>query len=306
MIPNIQREAYDALPGYNASLLKIAATQTLQHAKAYIDGHRREETGALSFGTSFHEMALENKERFIIRPGTYPTPADHADVKKKATNPDTCAPWKEGDPRPWTLAANACKAWLREHNPNGLTVHSAEEVADMRGMAEAVRNHPDLAPIFAQGCQYELAVTAERNGIAYKGLLDIVPPAPATYNDMHASPLIDLKSCTSARPEIFVKDIISRGYHIQAALNLDLLSWSGDVRTRFWFVAIESAYPYAIWISKLEDASPSIIRMGRAKYRQAVSLLETAKKTGEWPAYPSDIQPEACVPGWMFAELERT
>lgn len=305
--PGLSFAEYDALPGYNASLLKVAANQTLAHARAYIDGYRKE-SDAMDFGTSFHALVLEGKEDFIIRPDTYPTPADHADVKSKKTNPDTCAPWKEGDPRPWTLAAKACKEWLCEHNPNGLTVHTAAEVADMRGMAKAVREHPDLAPILALGCRFELAVTAERNGIAYKGLLDIVPPRtlPKGYMGHTAPPIIDLKSCTSARPELFVKDILSRGYHIQAALNLDLLSWQGDVRTRFWFAAIESAFPYAIWIAKLEDASPSIIRMGRAKYRQAVSLLEQAKKSGEWPSYPRDVQPEALIPGYLSAELDRT
>lgn len=286
IISDLTYEQYDVLAGYNASLLKIPASQSLLHAKAYIDGQRHS-SGALDFGHSFHELLLRGKEDYVVRPDTYPAPKDHEKVKKKMI--------AEGDPLPWNNGAGACKTWLAEHNPDGKIIHTLEEVANMRGMIDAIRNDPDVSPYLDGQC--ELAVTAERRGVSYKCLVDLLPTK---------GPIIDFKKAKSANPRQFVKQAIDKGYLIQAALNMDVLWWNGEERTEFWFVAVEAEPPYAIWPMVLKDESPSFIRMGRAAYLSAVNLLEQAKKNGEWPSYPRDVQPEALIPGWMAAELERT
>lgn len=286
ILPGLSMEEYSALPGYNSSLCKIVARESLMHARAYLDGLRKE-SDALDFGHSFHEMLLRGKEEFVVRPETYPAGADHADVKSKKI--------AEGSPLPWRSNAKWCKAWIEENNPEGKTVHTAEEVANMRGMIAAIQNDPDVSPYLDGQC--ELAVTAERRGIAYKALVDLLPAK---------GPIIDFKKAASANPRQFVKQALDKGYHLQAALNVDVLAWNGDVREAFWLVAVEAEPPFAIWPCKLEDVSPSFLRMGRAQYLSAVNLLEGAKKSGNWPSYPRDIQPEIYVPSWMGGELEKT
>ena len=278
-------EQYCALPGYNASLLKVVDSRSLLHARAYMDGQMERQSDALDFGTSFHELLLRDREDFVVHPETYPATKTSTAVKEGKCQP--------GDPIPWNMAATYCKEWVREHS-SGSTVYEAAEATKLRFMVDAVKAHPELAPLLHG--QSELAVTHEKDGVKYKALVDLLPVDKT-------SPVIDFKTCRSAKPSAFVRDAINFGYPIQAALNLDLLRWNGDSRSEFWFVAIEDAPPFAIWIMKLRDVELSLLRMGRRRYRAAVKKLQEAEYTGIWPAY-EDGEPENFIPSYLKPELE--
>lgn len=284
IIPDLTYEQYEKLPGFNSSLLKIVANESLQHAKAYMDG-RRKESEALDFGHSFHELLLRGREDFIAHPATYPAPADHKEVK--AFN------MRAGDPLPWNGNAKICKEWIKQ-NATGKTLLDEEDVSNLRGMIAAIRANEDLAP-YLNG-RSEVAITAERRGEHFKCLTDLLPDK---------GPMIDFKKTQSANPRKFVAEALKWGYHIQGALNIDVLAWNGDVREEFWDVAVEEKPPHAIWIMKMRDTSPSLMRVARDKYRSALALLLSAIKSNQWPGY-QPAEPEAFLPAWMISEFERT
>lgn len=287
IIPGLSYEEYCQLPGINSSLLKVVSGSSMLHARAYLDGKLKKESDALDFGHSFHEMLLRGNEDFVTRPDTYPAPAKHEKVKAGEI--------KEGDPLPWNANAGVCKTWIKE-NANGKTVHTQNETDSLRGMVEAVKANAELAPHLDGEC--ELAVTGERNGVAYKSLIDLLP-----RNQELA--VVDFKKCVSANPRVFVPSAVKYGYLIQAALNLDVLAWNGQKRSQFWFVAVEDSAPFAISIMKLRDEPLRLLRVGRSRYRDAVKLILESNKTGQWSSY-SDYDPEEYAPAYIKDEIERT
>lgn len=287
ILPGLSFDEYRALPGFNASLLKVADSRSLAHAKAYIDGLPSPNSDALDFGSSFHNLLLRGVEDFVVRPDTYPAPEKHAKVKAGECKP--------GDPLPWNGNAGACKDWLSE-NAKGKLVHDAESAASLRGMVTALRAHPEIAPHLNGQC--ELAVTAERKGLQYKALVDLLPDDPS-------APVIDFKSCRSCNPRRFVADAVKLGYHLQSALYVDVLAWNEIQRKEFWFVAVEDAPPYVIWIMKMRDEPLRILRVGRARYRAAVQKLVAAESADLWPGYES-VEPEDLAPAYLKDELEQT
>lgn len=173
---------YTAIPAINSSVLKTAASESLAHAKAQIDGKLVRESDALDFGTSFHELLLRDNADFVIRPDAYPAPKGHKTAK-------------EGDLLPWTRAANFCKTWEAE-NAVGKTVYSQAEADGLASAVAAVRGNSDLQPFLNGDSHYEVCGVAEKTGVLIKSLYDTLPAS---------GPIIDFKSCRSANPANFVK-----------------------------------------------------------------------------------------------------
>lgn len=265
MIEKIPYSEYEKRPGINASLLKIAHSRSMAHVKAYMD-NGREETDALNNGHHFHSLALDGIETFVVNPETY--------VNEK------------GEEKKWNGAANVCKAWKRNQEKEALNRYDAQNV---RGMAAAI------AKLLPEG-QVEMSIFAEKEGTILKCRPDILPKE---------GPVIDLKSCASSKPETFVKDMIKFGYHIQAAFYLDVLKLAGISRNEFWFIAVESEYPYAVSTIKLIDEPISLLRLGRIHYRNALKRVVEAKNTGLWGDYGTH-NAEDCLPVWILKELEVT
>lgn len=276
---------YAKRPGVNATLLKLVHKKSLLHAKAYLDGTYAEESDVLDFGTCFHSLALEGREDFSVHPATYAAPATHEKVKKGEI--------KEGDPLPWNFNAGVCAKW-KTAQPKGRIILNESEEMRVRAMSNAVR----AALGEKIKGRIELSMFGERDGIPMKSRADLIP-------DDEDAPIIDLKSCASAEPFKFMRSSLDLGYHLQAALTLDVARMCGIDRKSFWLVAAESEPPHAIAILKFDDTPLSLLRVGRSAYRAAFKRLIQAQETGRWPSYGSH-HAEDFAPAWMKNELEMT
>lgn len=64
--------------------------------------------------------------------------------------------------------------------------------------------------------------------------------------------VVDLKTCTSASPRIFSRDVHAYGYNLQAAFYLRTLRAAGLDAGRFLFLAVEKEPPYAVCIHEID------------------------------------------------------
>lgn len=169
----------------------------------------------------------------------------------------------------------------------------SSDILGLRSMADAARAELGDA---AKG-KTEVSMFAEIRGVPVKCRCDLLPDGlPA---------IIDFKSCASANPTDFARTIYDRGYHLQAALNVDIARACGLKVSEFWLLAIESKAPHATYIAELEDVPFSFIWMGRKYYRAAIQKLITAQQSNEWPGYGAHPA-EAFAPVWILKELELT
>ena len=267
IIKGMSEKSYSERNEYiRSSLLKKVITEPLSTVKCIIDGTIKYESDAMKMGTAFHNLLLEGKKDYVIKPETY------AYGKK------------------WTRAAKYCADW---EDAQTLPIVSAREVESLEGMVKAIHAHPELEPLLKGQCELSIFVDKVAK---LKCRIDLLP------DDLDA-PVIDFKKTRSANPEDFTKDFFNLKYYLSCAMYLDVLHAVDIHRKEFWYVAIEDRYPFNIWICKCVDRPISFIEFGRKEYRQAYHKLMRAMQTGEWPTYKSS-EPEEHMTAWMQNALE--
>jgi hypothetical protein len=120
--------------------------------------------------------------------------------------------------------------------------------------------------------------------------------------------LTDLKSTDKIYPDEFVKEIETQGYHIQAAMELDIVNAAlalpeDDKYDTFYFVCVENKPPYdsAYFIPK-----ESCIKAGRRDYIKKIEWIKRSTTTGIWEGvsilsqYEGQKVIEIDLPGWYY------
>lgn len=135
---------------------------------------------------------------------------------------------------------------------------------------------------------YEVAVYAEVGPTKVKGMIDIVPRYGAALADLKTTTTIgDVNNIT--------RTILSRGYHWQAAMYLDLWNAaSGEDRNEFHIIFAETCDPYETALVKLDS---ELIQHGRVGYMNALSRWQECVRKNDFPsAYPEEIT--ITLPAW--------
>ena len=164
------------------------------------------------------------------------------------------------------------RAWRDEQRELGKIIATQDEV-DSAGACQAIFAE-DYANQFKAKYDTEVAVFGKIGETEVKGLIDLVPEG--------LDCLIDLKTTGSIESaDNLLRQIVSRGYHWQAALYLDLWNAaSGEKRTRFVFCFMETEYPHeTAWVEIQEN----LIDIGRAGYMNAIAKWQQCVATNHWP-----------------------
>ena len=133
--------------------------------------------------------------------------------------------------------------------------------------------------------------------IPVRGLIDIVP----TPESKHGKMLCDLKTTNDAAPFFWPRTINSRGYHVQAALYLDLWNAVGvSPRSSFGHIIQESESPYEVCTRILSD---DFLSIARGQYLKALKAYCICIKTNEWPGYDED-ESDGMYDGWTLVQPE--
>lgn len=166
----------------------------------------------------------------------------------------------------------AAQEWKADQREMGKMIATEEDIRTASGCEQVFAE--DYAQRFGVGFQSEVAVFAEIGATQIKGMIDLVPES--------LDLLVDLKT-TERIGSLFdiQRTIISRGYHWQAALYLDLWNAaSGEARNRFVICFIEVTEPHeTAWI----ELSSDFIELGRIGYMNALSKWQACCATGIFP-----------------------
>lgn len=326
----LSREAYDALPGWNASLLKVALTESPAHAwAAFLDPNREQEEERAQFliGNLFHCRLLE-PELFDSRYIALPEDAPKRPTAKQLEPPK---PGRNGVVNTATKAyaawedAQLRKAWWDEFmasHPGAEDAQnvSAKDLALGDALANAVLAHPVLGPRFADtpqnraGNELTLTWLDSLTGSRCKARLDAV----RFLGDRLW--IGDLKSAMDAGPgpDRFGRAATKFNYCLPGAWYLDGVYFCREaieevlglpegalimVRREFEFIAVEKAHPRPEFIGRY-TLTEEQAELGRGMARRSLELCVQAAASGWWPGYDSAARPLE-LPPYAYKQMER-
>lgn len=112
--------------------------------------------------------------------------------------------------------------------------------------------------------------------------------------------VLDYKTCESAQPDAFIRQLARMNYDLQAAFyRRGVIALTGEVP--LWsFLAQEADAPHAC---SLVGMSESYWAIADAKVERAIKIWRECMRTGRWPAYGTRIH-YATPPTWVMAEHE--
>jgi hypothetical protein len=285
-IPQLPRQQYDELQGWNASLLKVVLGKTLGHAwRQCLDPDRPQiDSAAFRIGSYTHEVLLEPEviQRYVV-------------TEKNTTT-------------------KAYALELAEAEAKGQSLAQLKELDLARAMGHAVRQHPALGDRFPGDGHFlnELTLSwSAAGGEQCKSRLDAV-----RWLADHLW-VGDIKTTSgSADPGEFGKNAVNYNYILQAAFYTDALSACrssleaildlaegtlAKVPIVFEFVVVEKDPPHAVARYVVTDDQ---MQLGRAMYERALSMVESARSIDFWPDYP--VKAKALeLPPWADRVLSR-
>lgn len=227
------------------------------------------------------------------------TPGDFA--KRFRVKPATYTSEK-GEVKPWNGNSNTCKAFLLDAETDGVSVVSQEELTEARAAGARLDADPVLK-WFMDSSDKQVWLTGEwrdeRTGltIPIQALLDFAPREDSEFFE----DIGDLKTTRCAHPAAWRKWSSQRGYHIQAALYIDMLNAAtGQKRKGCRFVIQENFHP---WQTAREKLSPQKLEFGRIIYKSLLARYCACLKTDKWPDYqePDDKAEQ----GWSIDEADQ-
>ena len=256
-IRRMTEEEYRAYPAVNKSTL-WEMRKSPAHYKYALE-HPTADTPALKLGRAIHMAILQPDEfekHYVVAP--------NIDRRTKAGK----------EPYDLFMAGLGDRELIDSDTFNELTE-----------MYAAVWNDPNAKALLA-GCEHETPLfwTDESTGIECKCRLDA--------HDTKRNIIIDLKSCTDASTNTFMREALKFGYDVQAAHYLRGYKENFGDSASWYFVAIEKKPPYAVNVIHAGDA---FIDRGTWQLISLMDKLKTCRDEELWPGYGAN---ELVLPEW--------
>ena len=265
-------------PSISSSGLRTIEARSLAHywVGSYLNAAREPvaESSAFTLGRAAHHLLLGERgfaERFVLRPA-------------------------ELYGEPWQGNRKACKAWLVEQAALGKTVITEAQIANIRGMADALKRHPLVAGGLMNGeIERSLIWQDDETGVWLKARPDALP--------LNGEIVVDLKTTSDASPRAIAKSFSDYGYHQQLALvsqGMEKVLGRKPGNDDFVLIFVESAAPWAVSVRPVD---PQAIDYGRMLNRRALRKFADALARDDWPAYEADTS-TLSLPRWATDNLE--
>ena len=246
-------------------------------------GFRGKDSDATDYGSLIDCLAL-SRSRFD---------------SKYAVKPDTYIDVKSGEVKKWNGNATVCKDWLAEignKEPVSAEDFNLALVAVKRLSAdEAIAEYMKVSTRQV----YCAAVWQDPVGVSIplKTLIDLVPHMG---HEEYGKKLAEFKTARNAGNRAWARQVNDYGYHVQAALYMDVYNAAtGENRNDWRFVIQENVHPYQT--AKRYLAREFIIE-GRREYQSALSFYAACVQSNNWPDY--DHSANMHVNGWACVEQE--
>jgi exodeoxyribonuclease VIII len=255
-----------------SSLKKIA--QTPRKFRLAMDHPEDKITPSKLFGTACHAMLLE-PQRFkenVIAPPVHPS----GKYEGKA----------------FGKTSDAYQVFLA-NNP-GKFVLDSEDLEKLACIQAEVDAHPHAAALLqAEGPREVVMVWADpTTGLRCKGRADLIVPKFG---------IVDVKTTEDASVSAFSRSLVDYSYPAQCAFycrglrelrNAKVI----DTKDHFVFIAIESEPDHGITIYTLGHDT---LRAGEAQVSEYLRRVKACLDSGEWPSYPTDVQPIEAPSWWI-------
>lgn len=168
---------------------------------------------------------------------------------------------------------------------DGISFISEDTHANVERLASAVHTHLGTSGILSGGLAEVSGFVEDFHGVKARIRPDYLK------DDL----IIDLKTTVDARPEAFLRSVMTYQYHVQMAWYLDIAKAIDGKERRFLWVAVEKEAPFGVAVYEASDA---MIRHGRAQYLKAIELYKECSALDMWPSYSQQIQ-QLTLPHWI-------
>ena len=110
--------------------------------------------------------------------------------------------------------------------------------------------------------------------------------------------IVDYKTTSDARTEVFNQHIFRLGYHVQAAMYTEgaQIALGLEKRPTFFFVAQEKKAPYSVNVIEVGE---DVMRYGDSVYHELMRKYHECREVDIWPGLVDDVPNEATLPGWI-------
>lgn len=250
-----------AAPSLSSSIAHLLVAKSPAHAwlaHPKLGAQPVESTAAMDEGTLLHELILR------------PSEAQQRLVVVTADNWRTKAAQEQRD----TARAEGKLALLER-----------DLMAALQASVEILRRFRDLGVVLS-GASEVAAFWQERASdgtvVQCRGMFDHVLRTEGV--------IYDLKKSRTAHPKAIRKHVEGYGYHIQATAYrraLEQIEPGHAGRVQFRWLFVEATAPYGVTVA---EPAGSMRALGDACWSQAVDTWAQCLATGEWPAYPREVQ----------------
>jgi hypothetical protein len=265
MFQGLSMSEYQAAEGISKSALDLLADCPLLYSEWAAGKFTRPTTRPMELGTALHSMVLGDMPDYTVRPAYY------ADGKR------------------WHASATFCKKWEKERA--GELVVSEQENRLLLGAAKSVLDNRRAYKLL-NACQMrEVSIFAKDpdTGLTLKGRIDF----------LGATLLGDLKTTRYPATDAFSKEIVSRRYHVQAAMYKRILSLLGEPRSDWYFIMVSLMPPHRVNVRKLR---PLAVAQGETILQENLRLLADCLSTNRWPGLDGDPTSDEIgdidIPSW--------
>jgi len=216
---------------------------------------------AKDFGTAAHCYLVEGKEAFAARFVVKPEDMSFAT--------------KEG------------KAWKAENE--GREIVTFREFEKITGMAIGLASNPGAMGAFSEGAAEMTAIWQDpETGLWLKARPDYLRKGLA----------LNYKTTKDAAAEPWKRQAWNLGYHVSAALCVDILKALGEP-SHYAFVTQEKTAPYLCAVRVLAD---DFLEGGRMIYRRALRKFADCIAADKWPGFADGVE-TIPLPAWADRTL---
>lgn len=241
---------YHADPVPSGSLSSSGAKKLIAKTPAHFkwDQNHQEHKDVFDFGTAAHSVVLEGDESGL-----------------EVLEFDD---WRSKPAREAKIKAYA----------DGKTPLLTKDLAQVRAMADQIRNHPEASFLLKDGVAEKSAFWQHDTGVWLRARFDWLP------NKRGRGLIIpDYKTAASAEPGKFSRASADYGYHQQAAFYCDAAKALGlSEDPVMLFVVQEKEGPWAVNVIEIHEED---INMGRALNEHAIRVYQECKTSDTWPGY---------------------
>lgn len=184
------------------------------------------------------------------------------------------------------------KTKVRDARERGAVPLKRADYDAVHGMADAIRRHPKVGPMFAAG-------VAERSVYwrhAESGVMCRARPDWLTQIRDGRTAIVDLKSAAAGDLESLQKAVWNYGYYLQDAwYRAGVRAALGVPDPVFVFVFVEKTPPYLVTPIRLDHEAR---RIGAAQRATALNIYRRCVDEDRWPGYVDDIE-TLPLPPWV-------